>query len=213
MVLYASWTGTKRNLSALRSHGWALLMSPDTLKRCRGKTRPLWPDGKPARYCLDNGAWSCHQRDQPFDAVSFQWAFNRIGDGADWVVAPDIVGAGVASLDLTRAWLPRLAHEKVLIAVQDGMTPADIDPLMTDGRGLFLGGSTEYKLRSMPMWGDYARRRGVHFHVARVNTIKRLRACQAAGADSIDGSSASRFAVTADLLPSALKQQSLFGGA
>jgi hypothetical protein len=209
--LYASWTGTKRNLSALRRQGWRLLMTPDTLTRCKGKTRPRWPDGDPAPYCLDNGAWGCHQRGEDFNADAFAWALERIGTGADWVVAPDIVGGGLESLKLTAAWLPRIDHHKVLIAVQDGMSPADVGPMLNSGRGIFLGGSTEYKLRSMPEWGRYARRRGVHFHVARVNTISRLRACQSAGVNSIDGSSATRFAVNAGILPSAMKQVQLWG--
>ena len=211
MKMYASWTGTKKNLSALKANGWHLLMSPDTLKRCKGKRAPMWPDQTPAPYVLDNGAWGCHQRSEPFNEQAFLWAYERIGDGADWVVAPDIVSGGLASLELTKHWLPRLDHKKVLIAVQDGMGPNDVDEIMTENNGIFLGGSTEYKLASMTMWGEYCRYRKIHFHVARVNTIKRLRACQSAGVDSIDGSSATRFSTTADLLPSAVRQQSLFG--
>jgi hypothetical protein len=211
LTLYASWTGTKRNLAALRREGWRLLMTPDTLIRCKGTTRPRWPDGDPAPYCLDNGAWGCHQRGEGFNAEAFVWALERIGTGADWVVAPDIVGAGLASLRLTEAWLPRIVHPKVLIAVQDGMSPEDVAPMLNSGRGIFLGGSTEYKLQSMPMWGRFARQAGVHFHVARVNTIRRLRACQSAGADSIDGSKPSRWSMEAGNLPSALKQTQLWG--
>ena len=66
-------------------------------------------------------------------------------------------------------------------------------------------------MRSMVEWGKYCSDNDLYFHVARVNTIKRFRACQAAGADSIDGSGPSRFATEASLLPDALKQQSLFG--
>ena len=212
MILYASWTGTKKNLQALRDHGWRLLMSPDTLKRCKGKTAPRWPDDTSAHYALDNGAWGCHQQSRPFDVDAFMWAFDRIGSGADWVVAPDIVGGGAESLSLTRAWLPKLSHRRVLIAVQDGMQPTHIRSLINNGRGIFLGGSTEWKLRTMPMWGEFARSVGCYFHVARVNTMKRLRACQFVGASSIDGSSATRFSVTADLLPEASRQLCLFRG-
>ena len=211
MKMYASWTGTKKNLRALRAHGWRLLMSPDTLIRCRGKRAPLWPDGTKAPYVLDNGAWGCHQRGEPFNDEAFLWAYERIGAGAAWVVAPDIVAGGMESLELTRSWLPRIDHDKVLIAVQDGMVPEHVDSMVSGNNGIFLGGSTEYKLESMQMWGDYCRKKAVHFHVARVNTIRRLRACQSAGVDSIDGSSASRFSVAASLLPSAARQRQLFG--
>lgn len=212
MILYASWTGTRRNLRALRSHGWRLLMSPDTLRRCKGKTAPRWPDDTPAPYALDNGAWGCFQAGKPFDADAFMWAYQRIGSGAEWIVAPDIVGGGRASLALTCAWLPKLQHPKILIAVQDGFEPADVGPLLDGGRGIFLGGSTEYKLESMPMWGRFCRSRGCHFHVARVNTIRRVRAAQFAGAHSIDGSRATRWSMDAPFLPSAIRQTSLFRG-
>jgi hypothetical protein len=211
MKLYASWTGTKKNLRALRNNGWSLLMSPDTLFRCKNKTAPLWPDGTAAPYVLDNGAWGCHQREEPFNETAFLWAYDRIAANAEWVVAPDIVGGGLDSLSLTKTWLPKLDHKKVLIAVQDGMTSEHVDPLMDLNRGIFLGGTTEYKMSSMMDWGKYCAAKNIYFHVARVNTIKRFRACQAAGADSIDGSGASRFACTASLLPDAAKQQSLFG--
>ena len=186
-------------------------MSPETLQRCKGKTFPNWADNTPAPYALDNGAWSCFQAQKPFDSDAFLWAYQRIGSGADWIVAPDIVGDGAQSLQLTKSWLPKLKHPKILIAVQDGMTPADVGPLIDNGRGVFLGGSTEYKLQTMPMWGRFCRARGCHFHVARVNTVKRLKASQFAGANSIDGSMVSRFNVHADLLPRHLKQLSLFG--
>jgi len=186
-------------------------MSPDTLKRCKGKTAPRWPDNTPASYALDNGAWGCHQQLKPFDVDAFLWAFDRIGANADWVVAPDIVGGGAESLALTRAWLPKLKHRRVLIAVQDGMTPSQIAPLIVDGRGVFVGGSTDWKLKTLPMWGEFAQSVKCYFHVARVNTIRRFRACQFVGASSIDGSRASRWAMDADFLPSAARQQSLFG--
>ena len=210
--LYASWTGTRRNLNALRENDWRLLMSPDTLQRCKGKTAPRWPDGARALYALDNGAWGCFQAGKPFDEEAFMWAYQRIGSGADWIVAPDIVGDGVQSLQFTKSWLPKLKHPKILIAVQDGMTPADVVPLLKNGRGVFLGGSTEYKLQSMPMWGRFCRARGCHFHVARVNTIRRVRAAQFAGAHSVDGSRVSRWSMDAGILPSAIRQMSLFRG-
>lgn len=211
MKMYASWTGTKRNLKALKENGWAILMSPDTLHRCKGKLAPKWPDGSQAEYVLDNGAWGCHQRGESFDEQAFFWAYERIASGAEWVVAPDIVAGGMSSLELTKKWLPILDHKKILIAVQDGMKPKDVDDIITQNNGIFLGGSTEYKMNSMSMWGEYCLSKDIHFHVARVNTIRRLRACQAAGVDSIDGSSASRFSVNANILPSAAMQQSLFG--
>lgn len=191
--MYASSTGTKRTLRALRSHKWRLLMSPDTLRRSKGHRAQRWPDGTAAPYALDNGAWGCHQQGRPFDSDAFLWAFDRIGAGADWVVAPDIVGGGLASLDLTSRWLDRMDHPLVLVAVQDGMTPDDVAPLMGPGRGIFLGGSTEWKLKTIAQWGNSAREWGVYYHVARVNSVRRIRMAQCAGAQSVDGTKVTQF--------------------
>jgi hypothetical protein len=210
MLLYASYTGTRRNKKALRVNAWRLLMSPDTLNVAKGKRAPSWDDGTPAKYALDNGAWGCHQQNRTFDAAAFRWAYDRIGAAADWIVAPDIVGAGHASLRLTESWLPRLQHRLVLIAVQDGMNPRDIDPLMGPSRGIFLGGSTEWKLKTIAQWGKYARRIGCYYHVARVNSIRRIRMAQCAGAQSVDGTSATRFAVNVPILTAPTRQTCLF---
>ncbi len=56
MIAYASRTGTRRNLAALRDAGWRLMVS------ARGVLRT---EGFP--YGLDNGAWTAFQRDEPFD--------------------------------------------------------------------------------------------------------------------------------------------------
>jgi len=209
-MLFASWTGTAHNLRVLQDHGWSLLMSPDTLRRCKGKTAPRWPDGSPAPYALDNGAWGCHQQGRDFDGDAFGHTVDSIGAGASWVVVPDIVGGGLQSLSLSRRWLPRIDHPLKLIAVQDGMSIADVDPLMGPGRGLFLGGSTEWKIRTMAMWGRYARRIGAYYHVGRVNTVRRIRMAMCAGAHSVDGTSATRWSANVPRLTSTTVQTCIF---
>lgn len=116
MIAYASRTGTRRNLDVLREHGWRLLVS------ARGALRS---EGFP--YALDNGAWSSFQRGEPFDTRAFETAVERMGSGADWIVAPDVVADRDASLALTAEWLPRLSGFPLLVAVQDGMTVGDVE--------------------------------------------------------------------------------------
>lgn len=199
MICYASHTGTKRNLAALRTAGWRLLLSPRKVKT------------EGFRYALDNGAWSAFQQNQTIDLAAYERALERFGGAADWVVAPDIVAGGMASLALTAEWLPRLRHLRlVLIAVQDGMTPKDVAPFVGPGIGIFLGGSTEWKLGTMQRWGDWAHAMRIYFHVGRVNTAIRIRHALRAGADSIDGTSATRYAITLPLLDHARKQPTLF---
>jgi len=200
-MAYASRTGTRRNLAALRAAGWGLLVS------ARGDHRT---EGFPV-YALDNGAWTSFQRGEPFDVDAFKRALDVVGEGAAWVVAPDIVAGGLASLELSLAWLPRLAAcRRVLIAVQDGIEPDDVAPHVSERVGIFLGGSTEWKLARAISWGLWCHSRGVYFHVARVNTAKRIRLCQEARAHSFDGSSASRFAVNVPRLTHATAQRHLW---
>jgi len=75
---------------------------------------------------------------------------------------------------------------RAAMAVQDGMTFADLD--MIEGPGcVFIGGSTEWKWKTMRGWVEEAKRRGLWSHVARVNTIKRIRQCVDAEAETSDG--------------------------
>lgn len=143
MNAYASHTGTRRNLATLRAAGWRLLAQPHNL-RTEGFA-----------YALDNGAWSAFQQGTAFDVPAFENAVATIGAGADWIVAPDIVAGGLASLRLTEEWLPRLAGigRRRLIAVQDGMSLADVAPMLGDDVGVFVGGTTAWKLRTMRAWG------------------------------------------------------------
>jgi hypothetical protein len=206
MIAYASRTGTRRNLAALRDAGWRLIVSARGVLRTEG-----------FRYALDNGAWTAFQRGEAFDVPAFERAVKLLGAGADWIVLPDIVMGGKASLDLSIRWLRKLRRRvslreaHFLIAVQNGM---EAGPML--GRikraigarvGIFVGGDTEWKLATMAFWARLAHACGAICHVGRVNTARRIHACEAAGVDSFDGSSASRFAVT--LRPLELARQQI----
>lgn len=201
MICYATTTGTKRNLAALRAASWRLFLS--------SAGRWSLPDG--FRYALDNGAWAFHQQGLEFDEDLFARFLRRYGLGADFIIAPDIVAGGDASLALSEAWIPHLEQfgSLILIAVQDGMKPSDLRGMFGPKRGIFLGGSTEWKLETMPEWGALAASVGAYYHVGRVNTARRIRMAHAAGASSIDGTSASRFAKTLPPLDRAARQRDL----
>ena len=198
MICYASRTGTRRNLDALRRAGWRLMIS---------RTGAWRTEGFP--YALDNGAWTDFRSGRDFDDAAFKTLVDRLGGLADWIVSPDIVAGGVRSLRFSLLWLPHLLvrTRMALIPVQDGMVPDDLVSVVLPKRvGLFLGGSTEWKLSTMRQWGEFCRDRGVHYHVGRVNSAKRFRLAHMAGADSADGSSASRYAVTLPNLDFAARQ-------
>ncbi len=185
MICYASQTSTKRNLRAMRDAGWRLLLSAAGHLQNHG-----------FKYALDNGAWASFQAGEDFNADRFQRALDKVGTAADWVVVPDIVAGGLQSLAFSMSWMERLKGFPLLLAVQDGMEHHHVAQLVGPKVGIFLGGSTEWKLATMESWGHFAAKVGAHYHVARVNSAKRIRMAAAAGAASIDGSSATRYAVT-----------------
>lgn len=198
---YASRTGTKRNLSALKEAGWRLLIS------ARGCLRN---EGMP--YALDNGAWTAFQQGTRFDESAFLRAVDAVGEKADWIVIPDIVAAGKRSLDYSLAWLQRMKSlpTPLLLAVQDGMTPDDVRDYLSPAVGIFVGGSSTWKEQTAVMWGKLSRRRNCRLHIGRVNSQRRISICAAAGANSFDGTSATRFAVTLPPLDAASRQGDLY---
>jgi len=204
MIAYASRTGTRRNLAALRAAGWRLMVSARGALRTEG-----------FRYALDNGAWTSFQRGEPFDAATFKRAVARLGPDADWIVAPDIVMGGLASLRFSRQWLHRLRRRQVLrdktflIAVQNGMEPRHVRRLIGPRTGIFVGGDTPWKLATMATWARLAHAHGAICHVGRVNSVRRIRLCAAAGVDSFDGSGVSRFASALPPLDLARRQPDL----
>jgi len=200
MISYASRTGTRRNLDAMRAAGWRLLVSAKGVLRTEG-----------FRFALDNGAWSSFTQGEPFDELAFGRAVDRLGESADWIVLPDIVAGGKASLEFSLRWLERLKGipTKLLLAVQNGMEPSDVRDLLSPAIGLFVGGDTQWKVSTCHMWGQLARRRNCYLHVGRVNSAKRIALCAAAGANSVDGTSATRFEKTLAPLDAALVHNSV----
>lgn len=200
MTSYATVTRTKRNLQALREHGWRLLVVPSAAP----PQPPRWDTGEYAPFMLDNGAWGAHRSGRPWCADHFLRAVDVLGARADAIVAPDIVCGGRASLALTLEYLPHLVTVgcPILIAVQNGMMPADLPPL-GPMLGVFIGGDTSWKETTARMWGAHARAAAAPCHMARVNTARRVHLAAAAGCTSFDGTSGSRFAVTVPPLTNA----------
>jgi len=187
VIYYASRTGTKRNLAAMRARDWGLLISATGVHRDEGFSE----------ICIDNGAWTSFNSGEPWREDLFRRLVASHGKKARFIVVPDIVEGGPESLALSIEWLGWCLEccKMALIPVQDGMTDEDVESLLGPRVGVFVGGSTEFKERTVQSWGRLCRKSGAWLHVGRVNTVRRIKLCIAARADSADGSSGSRFAV------------------
>lgn len=201
MIGYASRTGTRRNLAVLRDAGWGLLISAKGVLRTEGFER----------YVYDNGAWTSYVQGREFDEAAFLKGYEMVGEKAQFAVIPDIVAGGLKSLEFSVGWIRRLGVPlcPLVLPVQDGMVVDDVRAIVGPSVGIFIGGTTEWKEATMPLWGALARERGAHLHVGRVNSARRIHLCRACGADSFDGSSVSRFAVSLPRLENARQQLSL----
>jgi len=164
-------------------------------------------------YALDNGAWSAFTRGIPFDVRAFERALRELGANADWTVLPDVVAGGLPSLELSLRWMRTVLDEspRALLAVQDGMGVDDVRPFVGPRVGIFVGGSTQWKLDTMAQWAALAQSVGCWCHVGRVNTRRRIARCVASGVTSFDGTSATRFAKTIPSLDEARRQLALKG--
>jgi len=99
-----------------------------------------------------------------------------------WVVVPDCITNRDETLRMWDAHAPALQAFGVplAMAVQDGMTPDDVPK---EASIVFVGGSTSWKWRNLPMWAESFKR----VHVGRVNSLRLLLMAEKSGAESCDG--------------------------
>lgn len=187
MRAYASRTGTRRNLAALRAAGWGLFVSATGVHRHEG-----------FRFVIDNGAWTAFTHGQPWDEAAFEAVLSKLGrqPELEGIVAPDIVSGGMESWRLSLSWLDHLLADyaaRVYLPVQPGIRPAEVAEHLGPRVGVFIGGDSEWKERTAQVWARLAHEHGAVCHMGRVNSGRRLRIALAAGCDSFDGSGPSRF--------------------
>lgn len=201
---YASRTGTRRNLAALRAAGWGLFVSAAGVHRSEG-----------FRFIIDNGAWTAYSRGEAWDRTRFEALLDKLGRSADCdgIVAPDIVCGGRESLTLSLSWLDILMDygHRVYLPVQPGIAPSDVASLLGPRVGLFVGGDSSWKESTSHAWSRLAREHDARCHVGRVNSLRRLLIVKAGGAHSFDGSGPSRFAKALDEMEAARKVAAQLG--
>jgi len=137
-------------------------------------------------FAHDNGAYRDWRAGRPFNVVRWErdmrWMAYR-GIVPDFVVVPDIVAGGLASLDWSAFWRDVVPKEfPAYLAVQDGMSARDVIPHLPRYAGLFVGGSLPWKLSTGAAWVELARQHGLRCHIGRVGTAARVRWARMAGA-------------------------------
>ena len=151
-------------------------------------------------YAIDNGAWVYHKRGQEYNPEPFLQDVQRYGSEADFVVIPDVVEDKDKTLEMSEYWIDKLSRYRLLFVAQDGVSVSELETFTKRGIGVFIGGSTDWKLSSIATISQLCRGYDVLCHVGRVNTMKRLRKCVFDGAHSFDGSGMARFQKTAELM-------------
>lgn len=195
---------TGKHMKAVIDAGWGVLVSPSSYKKNRMPQCDY-------EYCVDNGAWTAYQQGISWQQDEFTELVDAIGKNARFVVVPDVVGDGKESIKRSRAWIDycRERCSMSLVPVQDGMSEHDVSDMLSSDVGVFVGGTTEWKLNTIPMWSRIAKQHGAYIHVGRVNSVRRINMCSSCGVDSVDGTSAIRFPSTLGRLDAGMRQPSL----
>jgi len=193
-------TRSKKIIKRLNKLGWGRIWN-------EGKTYHT----KDEPWALDNGAYANFLQNKPFDQVTFirrlRDASQRAPHDPQFVVLPDIVAGGVASLELSEQWLRDIKSETfgknygfdivdavnirgwpLYLAVQDGMALSDVkETTLRDLDGIFVGGSNGFKSNAR-LWTKFAHDRGLKCHYGRAGTLKKLDHAIESGVDSLDSS-------------------------
>lgn len=176
-MLFIGSTRTHRLIDRARANGWGRLFVE----------KPTPRDGEP--WALDNGVFAAWKGGTKWSAAAFLKSIEQSESlhPPTLAVLPDIVGGGSSSIAHSLRWRAVLPDLPWYLAVQDGMTRDEVDAVLPDVAGLFLGGTDEFKATA-PTWCELAHSRGKRFHYARVSTEDRLQAALDCGADSADSS-------------------------
>lgn len=185
MMGYGGGTESPKQIAQLAKGGFGMMIGPST------------PASDELPYAIDNGAFPAWRKKLPWPEEAFLKLLDKVEDFSrkpDFGCCPDIVAAGLKSLEFSLRWIEQLPKSYPwYLAVQDGMTEDPVRAALPKFAGIFVGGTDDFKLSSCPTWVKVAREQGKRVHVGRVNTL--LRAFTVAKlfkVDSFDGNSWNR---------------------
>lgn len=176
-MVYVGQTRSSRLIKRLESLGFGECTTPGELPPRR---RP---------WFFDNGVFRDWKAGRPWGRTAWIAALESARSlRPDFIIAPDLVGEGQASLDHSANHSAHCEGFSTYLAVQDGMTERAVSKSI-EGHGwdgLFVGGTLDWKIRTGADWVELAHRHGLRCHIGRVGTASRARWAMDIGADSID---------------------------
>lgn len=158
-----------------------------------GAQRGPWPW---LPYALDNGAFSCwDMKTNTFHQAMWEkvyklwqsliyWAASA-RMRPRWAIVPDEPGNRANTLSKWDQYVQHVIDAEIppAIAVQDGMTPGDIESLKVKPQVICVGGTTEWKWATVEMWA----REFPRVHLLRCNSPEKLYWLEELGVESCDG--------------------------
>ena len=144
-------------------------------------------------FVYDNGAYSAYVNKRPFNGAKFVEGLGKVEkykDYCDFAVIPDIVAGGLESLNFSIDWIDSLPiNLNWYLPVQDRMVPNCIPKFMlSEIKGIFVGGTDTWKYRTAQIWVDFAHRQNLKCHIGKVGTERKVLWAKNINADSIDSS-------------------------
>lgn len=155
--------------------GW--LMGPASWKRPR-RSLP---------YALDNDAFGAWKNGTPWDEKAWLAMLEKAKNSQIeplWALVPDVVANREATLENWTKYVGIVKSHGFTpaFAAQDGMTIEDVPE---DAVVVFIGGTTQWKWRTLPMWV----RSFPRVHLGRCGTSRwKLERLESLGVESCDGS-------------------------
>jgi len=175
-------TRSAKNLRILQDLKWG--------RMCVVKTPKPFPF---ERWGFDNAVFPAWLARQEWNANIFMRrleAAQQVDSDPFMAITPDIVAGGLRSLDFSNEW--RLSRRLPddwpwYLAVQDGMSIADVESCLHLYDGIFLGGTTRFKEQAY-RWRALAHKHQRKFHYGRAGTFSKLVSAFKVAADSLDSS-------------------------
>lgn len=201
MQVYSGNAAKDTHLEVVRRHGWGRMVSAVHWRT------PLVD----VPWALDNGAFSAWRKGESLDIQPYVRQLDRLMSYRlpDFTVVPDIIGGGFESLRFSLSHVDAVWWDvPAYVAVQDGMTVQDLEPVLQFFDGIFVGGSAEprragndpkaprelgvskgWKWDTAAGWVELAHENGLKCHIGKVGTYHDLREAQRICADSVDSTS------------------------